>query len=145
MFAHSLSGRCIYGEKCAKKLCFFQHQQNDISENEIEANLKNIEKPSEISGDNEVKAVDETNDDDEQMFQTYVQSYHPLILRKFNIEKTIKCYYCEFLPMIKRLKDLEDEMRTHIEENHIHIIEGLDPEIFDDEFHRDFIEFFIEE
>ena len=77
MFAHSLSGRCIYGEKCAKKLFSFQHQQNDISENEIEANLENIEKPSEMSGDDEVKAVDETNDEDEQMFQTYVQSYHP--------------------------------------------------------------------
>ena len=47
--------------------------------------------------------------------------------------------------MSKRLQDREDEMRTHIEENHKQVIEGLDPEIFDDEFNQDFIEFFIDE
>ena len=59
--------------------------------------------------------------------------------------KTIKCYYCDFCPRSTKLRNLEDEMRTHIEENHKQVIEGLDPEIFDDEFHQEFIEFFIDE
>ena len=40
-----------------------------------------------MSDDGYVKAVDEANDEDEQMFQTNVQSYHPFLLRKFKTEK----------------------------------------------------------
>ena len=145
MFEHSLSGKCKYRDKCTKKLCAFQHENKDVSENELEENVDNIEKPFEMLSDSEIKAVDEIIDEDEESFQTYVQAYHPVLFRKFKTDKTIKCYYCDFLPRSKRLKDLEDEMRTYIIENHNHVIEGLDPEIFDDEFHQEFIELFIDE
>ena len=85
----------------------------------MEHHLENKEKPSEMSDDGDVKA------EDEQMFQVYVQSYHPVLLRKLKIAKTIKCYYSEYLPRSKRLKDLEDEMRYHVEENHKKFIKGF--------------------
>ena len=56
-----------------------------------------------------------------------------VILRKFKPDKTIKCYHFDFLIRSKRLKDLEDEMRTHIIENHNQVIEEFDSEIFNDE------------
>ena len=36
-------------------------------------------------------------------------------------------------------------MKTHIIENHNQVNEELDPEIFDNDFHEDFIWFFIDE
>ena len=139
MFAHSLAGKCKYGEKCSKMLCSFQHQKNGDAENEREDNLENIDKPFEMSGDGNVKAVDETNDEDEQMFQLYVKTNCPAVFNKFTTEKSIKCYYCDFLPRSKKLRDLEDEMVKHIADTHKVAKEELDADNFDDEYHQDFV------
>ena len=47
--------------------------------------------------------------------------------------------------MCKRLKYLENVMRTHNIENHYNGINGLDPDMFDEEFHEDFLGFLIDE
>ena len=112
MFEHRISGKCKYGEKCNKTLCSFQHRNTDVSVNDLEANLDEAEKPSEIVSDGEIKAVSEINndkssDEDEESFLLYVKSNFEPVFKKFKEEKTIKCYYCDFFPRSTKLRDLE--------------------------------------
>ena len=65
--------------------------------------------------------------------------------KKFQGKKTIKCYHCDFLPKSIKLRALEDEMITHVADNHKDVIEKLDEDIYDDEYHQDFIGLFSEE
>ena len=98
-----------------------------------------------MPGDGNVKAVDETNDEDEEMFQLYVKTNFQAVFTKFTTEKSIKCYYCDFLPRSKKLRDIEDEMMTHVEDTHKVAREDLDAEKFDDEYHQDFLGLFTDE
>ena len=67
------------------------------------------------------------------------------MFKKFKAEKTIKCYYCNFTPKSRKLRDLEDEMVSHIKDTHKDAKEVLDSEIFDDEYHEDFLGLFIDD
>ena len=74
------------------------------------------------NADNDVKNVDQSSDEDEESFQTYVKVNFEALFKMFKEEKTIKCFYCDFCPRSKKLRDLEDEMRTHIEDKHKDVI-----------------------
>ena len=94
MFEHRLSGKCKYGEKCNKTLCSFQHRNTDVSVNDLEANLDEAEKPSEIVSDGEIKAVSEINndkssDEDEESFLLYVKTNFEPVFNKFKEEKLV--------------------------------------------------------
>jgi hypothetical protein len=65
--------------------------------------------------------------------------------KKITTEQRIKCYYCDFLPKSKKLRDIEDEMMTHVEDTHKVAREDLDTENFDDEYHQDFLGLFTDE
>ena len=144
MFDHSLSGKCIYGNKCTIKLCAFQHEKHVEAENE-EENVEVSNKASEKFSDGDVDTIDQINDEDEEHFQTYVKVNFPAVFKKFKAEKTIKCYYCNFTPKSRKLRDLEDEMVSHIKDTHKDAKEVLDSEIFDDEYHEDFLGLFIDD
>ena len=109
MFDHSLSVKCIYGSKCTIKLCSFQHEKYVDDKNELVENDKESK-----NADNDVKNVDQSSDEDEESFQLYVKTNFPAIFKKFKTENTIKCYYRNFLPRSRKLRDLEDEMMMHI-------------------------------
>ena len=145
MFDHSLSEKCIYGNKCTIKLCAFQHEKHVEGEKEQEENVKRSNESSEKVSDGDVNTVDQSNDEDEEHFQTYVKSNFPALFKKFKAEKTIKCYYCNFPFRSRKLRDLEYEMVSHIKDTHKDVIEVMDTEIFDDEFHQDFLGLFIDE
>ena len=89
--------------------------------------------------------VYKSNDEQEEHFILYVKTNFEAVYKKFQEEKTIKCYYCDFLPKSIKLRDLEDEMITHVADNHKDVIEKLDEDIYDDEYHQDFIGLFSEE
>ena len=143
MFDHSLSGKCNHGEKCTKKLCTFQHDVQVVSENEREENVEDIKKDNDVDGINSVDK--ESSDEDEESFQLYVKTNFSAVFDKFKIEKTIKCYYCDFYPKSRKLRDLEDEMITHVSDTHKEAKEVLEKEIFDDEYHEDFLGLFTDE
>ena len=67
------------------------------------------------------------------------------MFNKFKTDKTNHCYYCDLCPGSKKLRDIEDEMRTHLVDEHKHVIEALNPDVFDNELHQDFLEIFIDE
>ena len=59
MFEHTLSGSCKYEDKCTKKLCVFQHESKDVSENELEENVNNEEEPHEMINDGGCNSVND--------------------------------------------------------------------------------------
>ena len=144
MFDHSQSEKFIYGNKCTLRLCSFQHEKLAEGENEQE-NVQGSDKASEQVSDIDLNTVDQNNDEDEESIKLYVKTNFPAVFKKFKAEKTVKCYYCNFLPKSRKLRDLEDEMVTHIKNTHKDAKEVLDAEIFDDEYHEDFLGLFIDE
>ena len=96
------------------------------------------------NADNDIKNVDQSSDEDEESFQLYVKTNFPEIFKKFKTENTIKCYYCNFVPRSRKLRDLENEMMTHIEDTHKDVIDRLEKDTFDDEYHEDFLGMFTE-
>ena len=148
MFEHSASGKCQYGERCTKKLCTFQHKKlnnHSDTEDEEENDVEEAEKVSQMLSDDNTKTVDQSSNEEEESFQLYVRTNYPTVFNKFKTEKTIKCYYCDFLPRSKKLRDLEDEMITHVVDTHKVAIEDLENENFDDEYHQDFLGVFTDE
>ena len=138
MFEHSASGKCQYEERCTKKLCTFQHKKHNNhsdTEDEEENDVEEAEKVSQMLSDDNTKTVDQSSNEEEESFQLYVRTNYPTVFNKFKTEKTIKCYYCDFLPKSIKLRDLEDEMITHVADNHKDVIEKLDEDIYDDEYH----------
>ena len=145
MFEHSLSGKCQYGDRCTKKLCTFQHKTHIDSEDEKEKDVEEIENVSKMFRDDDIKTDDQSNNDDEEYFQLYVKTNFPEVFKKFTTEKSIQCYYCDFLPRSKKLRDIEDEMMTHVEDTHKVAREDLDTENVDDEYNKDFLGLFTDE
>ena len=148
MFEHSASGKCQYGERCTKKLCTFQHKKHNNhsdTEDEEENDVEEAEKVSQMLSDDNTKTVDQSSNEEEESFQLYVRTNYPTVFKKFKTENAIKCYYCYFLPKSKKLRDLEDEMITHVVDTHKVAIEDLENENFDDEYHQDFLGVFTDE
>ena len=95
-----------------------------------------------FSDNDGIKDVDQRSYEDEESFQLYVKTTFPTVFNKFTTDKSIQCYYCDFLPRSKTLRDLEEEMITHVEDKHKVAKEALDRDNFDDEYDQDFLGLF---
>ena len=109
--------------------------------------MKINKRASELNSGDDVVTVDKSSDEDEESFLLYVKTNFEPVYKKFKEENTIECYYCDFLPRSKKLRDLEDEMRIHLLDNHKDVTEDIDFEkdTFDDEYHQDFLGLFTDD
>ena len=147
MFAHSLSEKCKYGEMCTKKLCSFQHQKKDVTENEHEDNLENKDDlenlvEDNVGDDNQIEMTE-----DEEYFDLYVEHNFSLIYEKYvSSRRQINCYLCEFCSKSKILRNIQGELKEHLESNHAEIITDYDPEDFEfeNDYHEEFLDFFLQ-
>ena len=70
------------------------------TEDQQKQNVEEFKKPPEVfSDDDGIKAIDQSNDEDEESFQLYVKTNFPAVFKTFPTEKNNQCYYCDFLPI----------------------------------------------
>ena len=60
-------------------------------------------------------------------------------------QKCVPCYFCDFTPKSKILKNLADELSDHMEEKHEQIIAAFDPDSssFENNLHKEFLKFLV--
>ena len=75
MFQHSLFGECQYGDILILR----------INRKKI---VEEFKKPPEVfSDDDGIKAIDQSNDEDEESFQLYVKTNFPAVFKTFPTEE----------------------------------------------------------
>ena len=97
MFKHENACECRYQERCSNKLCKFKHLKLNSEEPMIFCKKCNYNGNSETDlkhhtathEQEQVEFMEESVDEEEESFRSYVEAYYPVLHQKFNTEKII--------------------------------------------------------
>ena len=126
MFKHESAPLCKSLPNCFRTLCQFKHTEETI-QNECDDN-KNIT--------------------EEEEFNSYVQTNFPKLFDYYlENNRYVPCYFCDYCTKSQNLKEIEDELTTHLEKKHQDILTTFDPvnSGYEDWIHEEFLQFFCPE
>ena len=86
--------------------------------------------------------------EEEEMFDLNVKTNFPEVFDYYlRNNKHIHCYFCDYISQSQVLKNIEDEITKHMEDNHENIIAVFKAENTEIEnlTHLEFLEFFVPE
>ena len=138
-FRHQHSDECIFGPKCKNKLCHFKHT------NVIVADERVVDNQTELTDVERTEPVQMT--EDEQHFDLYVDNCFAEVYEKYiSGKRHINCYFCDYVSKSEIIRNIQGELRNHLETIHSDIIEAYDPDNdeFDNDYHEEFLCFFVQ-
>ena len=151
MFKHEYSAICKYNDKFNRKLCQFKHSQSESidSKNSQKCDFRKRSEEALIIHIKEFHP-EKTPQllEEEEMFDSKVKTNFPEIFDNYlENKKHIHCYFCDYISHSQVLKNIEDEITKHMEDNHENIITAFktDNTEIENLMHLEFLEFFVPE
>ena len=149
MFRHEDSPICLGKNKCINKLCQFKHSHNDKEKQNSCDKCDYITDSAENFKTHMEEFHIRKNDkqiEDEQIFDLYVESNFPEVYDSYLTNQNhIHCYFCDYVSKSQALKNIKNEITTHMETKHADVIEVFkeDNTEVENVFHIEFLEFFV--
>ena len=151
MFRHEDSPFCLNNKKCIIKLCQVKHSQTDTKEkntcDKCDYNTDSVENFKMHIEELHIRKSDQQSEDKE-MFETEVKSNFPEVFDLYLTNQNhIPCYFCDYVSKSQTLKNIKNEITTHMETKHEDIIEEFKSNNTEVEnlIHLEFLEFFVYE
>ena len=141
----------IFKKNVKKKLCQFKHSQS------VKINQFKCEKCETIViSDEALKThIDEFhaentthNIEDEEMFDNYVKTNFPTLFDYYlKNDRYFPCQFCDYTSKRQNLKNIEDEITTHLAAKHEKILATFDPvdTEYENWIHEEYLQFFCSE